>query len=331
MIRNVTISSLLAIALGVGPALAIDPTPAPAPVPAPAPAPQPGPAPAPAAAPRIETLVPATTSGAAFVNVKRIFALYGDLIRRSPQYGAIEQYIAAGFPDPARDLDQIGISSDIENFAESSVGLVITGSINMERLLAFAQSQNLALTPSMYRGVTLMSGTLDNRSTQVGFVDEQTTLVSIDRASTSGVHAATKAIVATFKGEAQSFGGANLVALPVEYLANLSLKVPAKVREEIASTAHGQFAPLAKVEFVSGSIIAEERTKDAEVKIDLTCDAEESAQAVEELLKKLADSLAANGGASELAGRIRITRTGKVVTLALTIPRKEMESWVGER
>jgi hypothetical protein len=306
------ITSLLALALTMTPAFALDRTPATAPV---------------EAATRIETQVPATTTGAVFVNVSRIFKLYGDLIKKTPQYTEFEKYIAAGFPNPETDLDQIGLVSNIENFANSSFGVVVTGSINMERLMAFAQANNVAFTPSMYRGVTLMTSKLDGRDTQLGFVDEKTTLVSVDP-NGQGVHQGTKDIVATLKKEAPSFSERNLLTLPADYLANLSLQVPAELAAGLDEVAGGQFAVLKSVKFVAASVRAEERTKDAVLAVTLTNDTEENAVQVEQLLTALAGALGSAGRGADVLSQIKITREGKNVTLSLTIPKADMESWV---
>lgn len=314
MSRLTAITSVLALALNVVPMFALTPVAA-------------TDAAAAEAAARIETQVPGTTTGAAFLNVRRIFALYGDLIKQTPQYSQVEQAIAAGFPDPAKDLDQIGLVSNIENFANSSAGLVIQGSINMERLMAFAQSQNVSFTPSMYRGVTLMTGKLDNRSTQVGFVDEGTTLVSVD-AKGVGVHEGTKQIVATLKKEQPSFGERNALTLPANYLANLSVQVPADLVAGLDSVAGGQFAVLKAVKFVAASVTADERTKDAKLELTATCDTEENAAAVHGLLQALSGALSGAGGGTELLQQLSITVAGKNVTITLTIPRAEMEAWL---
>lgn len=61
-------------------------------------------------------LVPGTApiNTGAFLNVRRIFDLYGHLIQRLPQFGIIEQLIAAGFPDPRTDINKIGLISDLD-------------------------------------------------------------------------------------------------------------------------------------------------------------------------------------------------------------------------
>lgn len=305
------IPSVLALALTITPALALDRTPATPPQ----------------TTAKIETLVPGTTTGAAFLNVRRVFALYGDLIRQTPQYSEFEKFIAAGFPNPATDVDQIGLVSNIENFTRSSMGIVVTGSINMERLMAFAQSQNVQFAPSMYRGVTLMTSKLDDRSTQLGFFDENTTIVSVDEKG-EGTHEGTKQMVATLKKEAPSFGEKNHFALPADYLANIALEVPAELASGLDEVAGGQFAVLKAVKFVAASVRAEERTKDAQLAVTLSCDTEENAAQVEQLLKALAGSLGGAGRGADVLSQIKITREGKDVTLSLMIPRSEMEHWV---
>ena len=311
-------AGVLALALNVAPIFALAPaTRAEAPIEVPA-----------AAQARIETLVPGTTTGAAFLNVKRIFALYGDLITHAPQYSQVEQAIAAGFPDPANDLDQIGVTSNIENFANSSAGVVITGHVDMDKLMKFAATQHLTFTPSMYRGVTPMTSKLDNRSTQVGFVDENTTLVSIDEKG-EGTHEGTKSIIATLKKESPSFGEHNLLTLPANYLANLSLQIPAELTGSLDGVAGGQFAVLKAVKFLAASVTADDRTKDANLQVTLSCDTAENAGAINTLLQTLAASLNGAGHGTELLQQLKITLEGKNVVLSLTIPRSEMEHLVG--
>src|SRR5258708_1364384 len=130
MTRVTALTGLVAAALTACPLFALDR------------APETQPAPAPAAA-KIEALVPGTTTGAALLNVRRIFQLYGDLITHAPQYSQFEKAIAAGFPDPAKDIDQVGLVSNIDHFSESAMQLVVTGSINMDRLMKFAQSEHV--------------------------------------------------------------------------------------------------------------------------------------------------------------------------------------------
>ena len=307
MSKLTAITSALVLALNVLPAFALTPVAAPT--------------------TKIEAQVPGTTTGAAFINVRRIFALYGDLIRQAPQYSQVEKAIAAGFPDPAKDLDQVGVVSNIDNFANSAAGVVVTGSINMDGLMKFAQSQNVTFSPSLYRGVTLMTGKLDNRSTQVGFVDENTTIVSID-AKGDGVHEGTKSLVATLKKEAPSFGERNALTLPANYLANLSLQVPAEIAASADSLAGGQFAPLKALKFLAASVTADERSKDARLEVVATCDTAENAAAVHGLLQTLSGALAGNASTASLLQKLTITLEGKNVTITLTIPRKDMESWV---
>src|SRR3954469_999050 len=73
--------------------------------------------PVPAAAdPRpIDQLTPSSTPTSVFVSVKRAFQLYGTVITSSPRWKDVAALIAQGFPDPATDLDEVGLASDLSD------------------------------------------------------------------------------------------------------------------------------------------------------------------------------------------------------------------------
>ena len=318
MTRLTAVTALAVIALNLVPAFALERA-----------ATQPAPAPAPApAASKIEAMVPGTTTGAAFLNVRRVFALYGDLIKKAPQYSQIEKAIAAGFPDPAKDIDQVGLVSNIDHFTESALQVVVTGSINMDGLMKFAQTEHVEFAPSMFRGVTLMTSKLDKKGAQLGFYDENTTIISVDDKATDPVHEGTKALVATLKKEQPSFGEKNQLTLPANYLANLSVQIPAELTSSLDSVAGGQFAVAKAIKFVAASVTAEERTKDASLSITLTCDTEEHATGVKTVLEMLAGAAANGGHGADILNQLKLSVAGKNVVVELTIARSDMEHWV---
>jgi hypothetical protein len=262
-----------------------------------------------------------------FLNVKRVFELYGDLIHQTSGYTQFERYIAAGFPDPAKDLDKIGLVTNLENLSKSPVGLVFTGSINKVKLLAFAFSNGISFTESAYRGVTLHTSKMDRTSVQLGFVDESTTLVTVDE---SGVHQGSKDIVDTLTGGLQSYAAANSFALPANWLGNFSLKITSTLRQ-MAGAAPADFSAIAYLDFITGSVTALERTADAKFDIVGTCDTEEHAAQLEQQLKAQIQA-SANGGGSvaDITSKITVSRSGKSVTMSCVIPRTDMEHWVSK-
>lgn len=314
MFTSRTLTAILTLTLAAGPVLSLDRN---------------APGRAPASQAQIENQVPANTAGAFFLNVRRLFKLYGDLIEQHPSYSQIGQAIAAGFPDPAKDLDQIGIVVPLKNgdFTPIFAG-TITGALDMEKLLAFAKNMGLPLTPSMYQGVTLMTTTLDQQSAQIGFVNEETTLFSLDK---TGTHDLTRAIVATLKGEQPGYGAAHGLELPAEQIASLHLEVPAEISAYFV-TGSPDLKPLQHVRFASAILAAADATLDGSLAVKLTCETDAQAAEVEAALKKLigwAEGLRRGHAATDLVKRLKFTLSGKELTIRLELTRKEIEELVG--
>jgi hypothetical protein len=325
--RFTVISTILAIFVTASQALAIQP----------AAAANRGEA-SPAPAGGIESKLSGDFSAGAFVNVKRLFALYGDLIQKQASYKEfVAKHVALGCPDPAKDVGEVGVVANIDKLEKSDFAVVGTGAFNIEKVWAYVQSQqkpgDAPLVPSMIRGVTLMTDKAkDGTLVQMGFYDEKTALVSVSRTDAA---ARTRDTIATLKGESPSFGTATRLQLPANYIANLSVKVPAEFYNAVGKYLPEEFAAVKKVESVSAYITAEDASKDATAVVRLACGEEPNAAALEQIVKGLKEMAGGmtngHGAQTEVLESIKISHSGAIVELSVTVPRAEMEKLVTEK
>jgi len=296
---------LLSCAIGLSPVLALDPAPAPAP----------------SEQPKIETQLPGNTSFAAFVNFQRLFQLYGDILIKSHWYRDAQKEIAAGFPDPAKDITQLGVVANLEDIGTASAGVVSQGSIDMARAMAWAQSHHLGFTPSNYHGVTLMTTQLDKSAIQAGFVNETTTLLAIDRPV---LHDTAKNIIGTIQGQVPSFSATTGITLPANYLGNASFKMTDALRAVLSHS--GSWEPITHIDLATASVTSDVATQDAQVDLVVTCDADAAAQTLLAIVQKDIPHLTgANGPCSKLVA----SATGKVLTVNGSVKRVFLEQVLG--
>lgn len=271
----------------------------------------------------VDKKIPAAPGSAVFVNVKRIFGLYGDLITKSPQWESIAQQIEQGCPDPSKDLDEVAISLDLTKASQDSAfGGLVTGRIDKIKLLAFAAANGVNLTPSVNRGVAIMTAKDERTNVQLGFVDDETTLISSDN---GGAHEPMNALISTLKGEIPSFGEATETSLPANYLALASVKVLAEIVDQYGSQLPPALEPVKSIKVLSLSIEAQD-SGDGSATLAATCDTEASAQALGALLEELRQQFGQSGiSGSDLLNRLKVSVTGKVAKLELSITKAELE------
>ncbi len=309
-ITRTSLLSILALPLCVGAALAARPLPA---------------KPVKPAAPALEQVLPAAPGSAVFVNVKRIFKLYGELITKAPQYAEVAKYVAEGMPDPAKDIDAVGISVDLFKAGTTrSGGGVVLGRVDKMKLLALAAAHKITFTPSMFRGITLLTAKDGQDSVQLGMVDDTTTVVSTDR---EGKHESTKAILATIQGEAQSFGAATGTKLSKDYLALASVQITPEMIAEFGASVPEQFAIVKTIRVVSLSVNAKD-SGDGAARLAVTCDTDESATALVQLLNSLRESFAGRGG--NMLESLKVSQKGKTATLEMSVAKKDLEALVSK-
>lgn len=315
MLNRTMVASILALQLAAGLALAAKAKPAAAPKPA---------------RPGMEQMLPASAGSAVFVNVKRIFKLYGPLIEKAPQYAEVKKLIAQGLPDPAKDIDEVGLSIDLLKASSShSGGGVVTGRLNTTKLLALAAVHKLTFTPSLYRGVPLLTAVdpTSKESAQLGLVDEETTIVSMDK---EGKHETTKAILAVLQGEAQSFGAATGSKLPKDYLALASVQITPEMIAQFGSSVPPQFEVATHIRLVSLSISAK-TNGDGAARLAISCDTEEATKALVQLLEQLRESFGSSRGrGTDVLSRLKVTTKGKTATLEVSITKTELEEIVAK-
>lgn len=308
--NNVILTTLLAVNLSLGTAFALNPKPA---------------APATPAKPTMAQMLPATPASAIFVNVGRIFKIYGDLIQAQPQYAEVKKLVEQGLPDPAKDIDEVGVSLDLLKASETrSGGAVVTGRVNTTKLLALAAAHNVTFTPSVYRGVSLLTAKEadSQESVQLGLVDETTTTLSSDR---TGAHEATKAIINVLKGEAPSFASTSGFRLPTDYLALATVQIPQEVVDSFGSNVPPQFEVVTHIKLVTLSISAQDNGNGAAT-LAATLDTEENAQALGALLEQLKQAFGSSGSrGTDLLNRLTVKVEGKTATLELAVARAELE------
>jgi hypothetical protein len=235
--------------------------------------------------PAIENQVPANTSGVAFVNFERAFALHGDILKKSTWYKNALPYITAGLPDPATDLRQAGMTIQLENLNKPSWGFVSQGTIDVARLATFAAGQHLVITPSIYQGIKLMTTIFRRQSCQLAFVDPTTAFLTVDR---DGAHWETPAIVATLRSQAPSYGSATGTILPDDYLAYASLKLTKELQENIA---HVAFPVVRNIEQATLQAMAVDAAHDVNVTIVARCDTPAAVAELQQLVTNYLPSL----------------------------------------
>jgi len=305
MARFVGLLSLLALSLAVAPASAIDPRPAAVPSPAPVAGP-------------VEAQVPGSTAAAAFVNFERLFALYGEKIKVSSWYRRAKPAIDKGFPDPAKDVSALGVVVEVDVQAKPRVGVVAKGSISQPRLMAWAQSLNLNITPSMYHGVSLFTAPYQRRSNQVGFVNDSTTTLSVDDA---GEHQLTKSVVATLEGTTPSYSTTYGVTLPKTYIGHLSIKMTDGIRAIFDTNA---MEPFRHLEHVKVDANADEASHDVSLDLEIVCDDAAHAAWFNTTISQYLPTLAAQGILTD----VHLSLTGVTLRLQATIKRDIFEKMI---
>lgn len=309
MLKRSLVSFVVGLNLVLSPAMAVTPTAAPA-------------------KKSIDQKIPGSQPGAAFVNVKRIFALYGDLIKKQSYYEKVTEAVADGCPDPSKDIDEVAFGLDLTKVTESNgVGGVITGRFDLGRALGFLAKKGVTnLTPSVHRGVALMTGKDDDESLQFGLAEENTLVVSSDK---TGEHAATKEIIATLNGETPGYAESTGSSLPADYLALVSTRIPQQIVDAFSPQVPPQFEVVTHVRALSLSVTAKD-SGDGSASLTATCDTEESATGLTELLEAMRQNFAGSGiSGTDLLNKLTISVEGKTAKLQLSIEKKELEEIFG--
>ena len=213
----------------------------------------------------IDQLVPAGTPTTAFASVKRAFELYGSVITASPRYQQLLPLIAQGLPDPARDIDEVGVCTDLTDRENMDVGFVFTGRVDRARVLAFAAAHHVTFTTSMYRGIELLSGKTDSRAVQIAFFDERITVVSADW---KGLHPITHPILDNLLTQAQPHD----TILTPGYLINVAQSV-----REWGANASGSWGFLAHIAQLKLDAQPNADTKNVAIKIIILTDSHDFA------------------------------------------------------
>lgn len=308
MLKRSLVSFVVGLNLLLSPAMAVTPTAAPA-------------------KKSIDQKLPGSAPGAAFLNVKRVFSLYGDLIQKQSYYEEVRKAIAQGCPDPAKDIDEVAFGLDLTKVTESNgVGGVVHGRFDLGRAIGFLATKNITLTPSAYRGIALLTGKDDGESVQFGLADEGTLVFSSDK---NGEHAAMKEIIATLNGEVPGYSEATGSTLPSDYLALVSTRIPQQIVDTLGPQVPPQFEAVTHVKAVSLSVMAQD-SGDGSASLTASCDTEESATALTELLEGLRQNFAGSGiSGSDLLNKLTISVEGKNAKLVLAIKRSDLEEIFG--
>lgn len=269
-------------------------------------------------APLIVNLVPGTepVNAGVFVNVRRVFDLYGHLIQKLPQFGFIEQLIAAGFPDPRTDIGEIGLVSDLDSARQNITG-VVTGNIVFARILAVAAAFGIQFETSAYRGVELHTGNVNGRSLQVAPVDQGRLLVSVNQ---TGDHELSRHTVETLKGERPDFGTRHPVVVPPNYLAEIALVLTPSLKKAIRSLGSDLGRILQDGTHVTLDLTADDASKDAPAHVGFRMATETSATELEAVLQKLVEDFERNASPRdrEIFRSVTFDRADKVLTLNVT-------------
>jgi len=268
---------------------------------------------------------PITAGG--FLNVRRLFDLYGDLITGLPQWSQVEQLIAAGFPNLATDVGEVGVVTNLE-IDDPNVGGVITGNVNVMALLTMAQQMGLEFASSSYRGVNLFTSMLNRESVQVGFTEGNKTIISVDR---NGEHLISKGVIETISGQASSFGTEKNVTLPSDYILDISLEMTQSLRDLTRYLgAMGNTLKLAT--FLQVSLTAEEATKDADVAVTVRMPSAATAEVLKAHFVVMISEFENQVPPSEreIVESIVVETSGNDVILTVTIKEEAMRRWAGQ-
>lgn len=267
-------------------------------------------------APLIVNLVPGTApvNAGVFVNVRRIFDLYGHLIQKLPQFSFIEQLIAAGFPDPRTDIQEIGLVSDLDARSQNVAG-VVTGNIVFERILAVAAAFGVEFETSAYRGVELHTGVVSGRSLQIAPVDGRL-LFSVNA---TGDHELSRQTVETLKGERPDFGTTHPIVLAPSYLLNVGIALTPSLKQALRSL--GQLGrALQNGTHVTVDLLADDASKDAPAHLGFHMSDDAGATEVEAILKEMVEDFERNATPRdrEIFRSVTFDRVDKVLTLNVT-------------
>ncbi|MBI3892429.1 MAG: hypothetical protein HY303_12970 [Candidatus Wallbacteria bacterium] len=273
----------------------------------------------------IASMIPASSTGAAFVSVENIMSSFGSHFTTGSLARELDRLISQGMPDPRKQVQEVGIAFDFEKDDDRAFGLVARGQVDVCKAVEFLKAQGAELSQEAYRGVILNHAKLPKKkeTLEIASLDEAHSLLSYDMADQ---HKLAKAIVDTVSGSAQSFGERNHTVLPKNYFACLSVDIPAHVRQ--SALANQMTAPLAAIKHVTGTL-REEQDKSVKLQLDAACDDEAGAQGVKTHLENIVQMLLARAGNDPQHGAILrsivIAREGCCVSLTMQLPRDLIE------
>ena len=259
----------------------------------------------------IDQLVPSGTPTTVFASVKRAFQLYGGVITASPKYVRLLPLIAQGFPDPAKDLDEVGACTDLTSHQNINVGLVVTGRIDRARALACAAANGVTFTTSVYRGVELLTGKISERSFQIAFFDERVTVISVDSV-------ATHPVMHTMLDNILTAATPHDSTLATGYLLNAAQSL-----KEFAAGASGPWGFLSHISTVSIDAQPVEATLNVASKIIILTDSPEFATQFSQEIQQ-----AANHQHQHIADPV-VSVDGKNVHFNCTVLKSAIEGYLG--
>lgn len=308
MLKRSLVSFVVGLNLVLSPAMAVTPNAAPA-------------------KKSIDQKLPGSAPGAAFVNVKRIFSIYGELIQKQSYYEEVRKAVSQGCPDPAKDVDELGFSLDLTKVSSSnSFGGLVQGRFDLAKGIAFLASKGITLAPSAYRGVALLTGKDDGDSVQFGLTDENTLVFSSDK---TGEHTATKEIISVLNGEVPGYAESTGSTLPADYLAVVSTRIPDQIVDTYGSQVPEQFEVVKHIKAMALTVNAKD-SGDGSASLTATCDTEENAAGLTEILEAMRQNFAGSGvSGTELLNKLTIKVEGKNARLELAIDKADLEKIFG--
>lgn len=198
-----------------------------------------------AATPRVSRALPGTLHVGALIDLSGFLQTFPELGAQGFLAEQLDDLAARGVPDPRVQLSHLALGSQLGKPHGVTEGVALAHSTEalLPAIRQLAQDNGVALDARAYRGVEMLTGTLQGRSSRFADPVEGMILVGYDQA---GTYSAADRCVDTLQGQEPHFYdeyGVELV--PGTYL-RMRMRLPASVRNQLDGT------PLAQLQhFVS--------------------------------------------------------------------------------
>lgn len=274
-------------------------------------------------APGLGTRVPGHAHLGALLDVAALGRGFPRLARHGRLAAGLDALVAAGHPDPRQVLSRAGLALDlVEGRPAHGVLVGQDGPALGPAVRTWAARLGLGLGESAYRGVLFLTPELPGHPATVADLLPGSPLVGY---AADGTHRLARAAVDATLGLAPSFAGVHGLDLDGDRYLVAGLRLPLGAARELAA---GIGLPPAAYAARAAVVLARAGADGARLGLDAECRSTLEARLMKLGLEKARDRAAAATEDPELRAwieAITVTRTGKVVTVALDLPRAALD------